>query len=73
MIDDVAELGLLDDEEIELDLAALALSELDHDGVDLDAYLDLLQEIGARLESVGADAQTPGTQAQALARVFASE
>lgn len=73
MIDDVAELGLLDDEEIELDLAALALSELDHDGVDLDPYLDLLQEIETRLEEVGAKAQTPGAQALALAQVFALE
>ena len=73
MITDVSDLGLLDDDEIELDLAALALSELDHDGVDLEPYLDLLQEIEDRLESVGGDARSPKEQAQALARVFAHE
>ena len=73
MIADVAELGLLDDEEIELDLAALALSELDHDGIDLDPYLELLHEIETRLERVGADALAPTAQAQALAQVFATE
>jgi len=73
MFNDVSELGLVDDDEIELDLAALALSELDHDGVDLEPYLDLLQEIGDRLESVGGDARSPEERAQALARVFAHE
>jgi regulator of sirC expression with transglutaminase-like and TPR domain len=73
MISDVSDLGLLDDEEIELDLAALALSELDHDGVDLEPYLDLLQQIEDRLESLGGDARSPEAQAQALARVFALE
>ena len=73
MIPDVSDLGLLDDEEIELDLAALALSELDHDGIDLDPYLELLREIELRLERVGEDALTPAAQAEALARVFAAE
>lgn len=73
MITDVSDLGLLDDEEIELDVAALALSELDHDGLDLDPYLELLREIELRLERVGADALTPFAQGQALAQVFAVE
>ena len=73
MIVDVSELGLLDDEEIELDLAALALSALDHDGVEIDPYLDLLDDIEASLAETGADAETPQAQGEALARVFAGE
>lgn len=58
MIYDLDELGLLDDEEIELDFAALALSALDHEGLDLDPYHDLLDEIADRLEEIAGDAET---------------
>lgn len=70
---DVTELGLLDDEEIELDLAALALSALDHEGVDLDRYLELLDDIEDSLAEAGEDALAPTAQGEALARVFAGE
>lgn len=73
MIGDISELGLLEDDEIELDLAALALSELDHEGLDLEPYLDLLEEIELRLEQLGSDVRRPEAQARALARVFADE
>lgn len=73
MISEVSDLGLLDDEEIELDLAALALSGLDHDGLDLEPYLDLLDDIEDSLETIGGDAKRPEDQAQALAQVFAQE
>jgi regulator of sirC expression with transglutaminase-like and TPR domain len=73
MIFDVTTLGLLDDEEIELDFAALALSELDHEGVDLTWHIALIEEIGDRLSEVGALADTPEEQALALAQVFAGE
>lgn len=73
MNDNIANLGLLDDDEIELDHAALALSELDHEGIDLNPYLALLEEIGDRLEIVGALAETAGEQGEALAQVFAGE
>jgi regulator of sirC expression with transglutaminase-like and TPR domain len=73
MTDDIATLGLLDDDEIELDIAALALSELDHEGIDLTPYIALLGEIGDRLEEVGADADTVTEQAEALAQVFATD
>ena len=39
MIDDIAHLGLLDDEDISLDEAALDLAALDHPGVPLAPYL----------------------------------
>jgi regulator of sirC expression with transglutaminase-like and TPR domain len=73
MSDEVTRLGLLDDDEIELDSAALALSELDHEGIDLEPYLALLEEISDRLEIVGAAAESPEQRGQALAQVFHDE
>lgn len=69
---DIETIGLLDDDEIELDHAALALSELDHEGVELEPYYALLDEIGDRLEDF-AEADTPEEQAEALAQVFHDE
>ncbi|HEX7858421.1 MAG TPA: transglutaminase-like domain-containing protein [Sphingobium sp.] len=69
----IAAYGLMDDEEIELDIAALELSELDHEGVDLGPYVTLLQEIAEHLAEAGADADTPEQQAKALATVFSGE
>lgn len=66
---DIETLGLLDDDEIELDFAALALSELDHDGIDLEPYYALLEEIGERLLDFSS-AATPDSQAEALSQVF---
>jgi regulator of sirC expression with transglutaminase-like and TPR domain len=69
---DIETIGLLDDDEIELDHAALALSELDHEGVELEPYYALLDEIGERLEDF-AEAETPEEQGEALAQVFHEE
>lgn len=55
MNESIAYIGLLADEEIELDSAALMLSALDHEGVDLDPYLDLLRTITAALQSARED------------------
>lgn len=73
MVFEIDQIGLLDDEEIELDLAALALSELDHDGIDLAPYLELLDEIEERLGEVGRDARSVEQQADALSRVIHGE
>jgi regulator of sirC expression with transglutaminase-like and TPR domain len=70
---EVETIGLLDDEDIELDLAALALSELDHQGIDLVPYGALLRDIGDRLETVGWRAQTPEQQGAALAQVLGED
>ena len=70
---EVESLGLLDDEEIELDYAALALSALDHEGIDLDPYHDLLDDIADRLEEVSADAQTLEQRGAALKQVLGDE
>lgn len=69
----IATLGLMDDEDIELDMAALALSELDHPGIETTNYITLLREISERLSVVGATADTPLMQAQALASVLHGE
>ncbi|MBB5986582.1 SirB1 family protein [Sphingobium lignivorans] len=69
----IATIGLLDDEQITLDLAALALSELDHPGTDLELYASLLQDISSRLADDGADATRPADQAAVLAKVLHEE
>ncbi|MET0239033.1 MAG: transglutaminase-like domain-containing protein [Sphingobium sp.] len=69
----IARYGLMEDEEIELDLAALELSALDHEGIDLAPYVSLLRDIAARLAAVGGQARTVNDQAAALASVFADE
>lgn len=70
---DLDELGLLDDEEIELDFAALALSALDHEGIDLAPYHDLIDEIADRLEEVSAGAGTLEERGAALKQVLGDE
>lgn len=69
----IAHLGLLEDEQIPLDLAALALSELDHPGTDLEPYAALLQDISQRLNEAGAGATRPVQRAAALAEVLHEE
>lgn len=56
MNENITYIGLLADAEIELDSAALALSGLDHEGVDLDPYLDLLRTISAAVDAERQDA-----------------
>jgi regulator of sirC expression with transglutaminase-like and TPR domain len=73
MDDALDELGLLEDEEIELDRAALALSALDHEGVDLGPYHDLLDDIADRLDEVSDEDATLEQQAAALKQVLGDE
>ena len=70
---DLDELGLLDDDEIELDLAALSLSALDHEGLDLEPYFELLDEMADRLEEVSDDAETLEQRGAALKQVLGDE
>jgi regulator of sirC expression with transglutaminase-like and TPR domain len=73
MTESIAYIGLLDDEEIQIEIAALELSALDHEGVDLAPYLALLSSIEERLASIGGDARTGVEQARALAQVIGAE
>lgn len=70
MDEDLNRLGLIDEEEIALDEAALTLALLDHPGTDLAPCRDLLDAMATRLESVGGDAETAAARADALAAVL---
>lgn len=72
-MEEVTALGLLDDEAIELDAAALQLAALDHPKVDLQPYHDLLGDAAGRLVDSGASARRPAEQADALAALFGGE
>ncbi|SFP56737.1 SirB1 family protein [Sphingomonas rubra] len=73
MNEDLHRLGLIDEEDIALDEAALSLASLDHPDTDLAAYRDLLDAIETRLDRVGRDTETPAGRANALAEVLAGE
>lgn len=67
---DIAHLGLVDEELIAPEIAALELAALDHPGVALDPYFDILSEIAEELADVGAGAASAPEQALALAEVI---
>lgn len=71
MMYSIVHLGLLDDEEIALDLAALELSALDHDGIDLAPYVARLDDIEDALCEAAGGAASGAEQAAVLAHVLA--
>ncbi|WP_242152783.1 SirB1 family protein [Sphingomonas sp. BAUL-RG-20F-R05-02] len=71
--DAILQIGLLEDEAISLDSAALQIAALDHAGLDLSAYVDLLGEITERLVVLGGDAENAVARAKILARVIGTE
>jgi regulator of sirC expression with transglutaminase-like and TPR domain len=73
MTDDLLRLGLIDEDDIVLDEAALLLALLDHPDADPTPAQDLLEAIATRLDVTGADAETSLERADALAEVFAGE
>jgi regulator of sirC expression with transglutaminase-like and TPR domain len=73
MHDTILRLGLLEDEAIQLDAAALELAALDHPGADLERYVELLTELTVRLADAGETAGSAASQAAALAQVIAGE
>ncbi|HXH14702.1 MAG TPA: transglutaminase-like domain-containing protein [Sphingomonas sp.] len=73
MLDDLTQLGLVDEDEIVLDEAALSLALLDHVGRDLTPYHDVLDAIDLRLAAVAGDTVDAHEQAAALSEVFADE
>ena len=66
---DVSTIGLIEDEDILLDLASLALSHLDHDDADIAPYLEKLEEIEDRVCHEGRSAFLPRERAAVLSRV----
>jgi len=72
-MDDLGDLGLVDDGDIVLDEAALTLARLDHDETDIGPYEDVLSDIASRLEEVGAGVDHASERAACLAQVLAGE
>lgn len=68
-MDDLANLGLVDDEDIVLDEAALTLALLDHEDAYLVFYEDLLSSIASRLGELGGDAQSAVRRAALMGQV----
>lgn len=73
MTDDLTHLGLVEDGEIRLDEAALTLALLDHPGVDLAPYRQLLDEMETRVGVAGRGVTAPADRADVLAMVLAGE
>ncbi|WP_294391661.1 transglutaminase-like domain-containing protein [uncultured Sphingomonas sp.] len=73
MDEDIAYLGLLEDEAIMLDTAALEIAALDHPGVALDQYADLLTRLTEQLVRQGGQAGAASEQADVLADVVGGE
>ena len=66
-------IGLIDDEDILLDLAALALSQLDHGDASVEAYLELLSDIEDRVCEGGKNAFLSSECAIVLSEVLNGE
>jgi regulator of sirC expression with transglutaminase-like and TPR domain len=73
MIKEIAHLGLIDEDEIVLDIAALQLAALDHPDSAIDEPTEILQEIAERLEARGRAAATPLQRADALSEILSGE
>ncbi|WP_066779164.1 SirB1 family protein [Sphingomonas sp. CCH5-D11] len=71
--DDLIRLGLVEDQEIVLDEAALALALLDRPEVDLDPYHRTLEEIADSLALAAGETMVAADQAEALSAVLAQE
>jgi regulator of sirC expression with transglutaminase-like and TPR domain len=65
----ITQLGLVEDDAIQLDAAALELAALDHPGLDLGDYVDVLTGMTQRLAA--SDAATALDQGAALAAIIA--
>ncbi|GGC76111.1 transglutaminase-like domain-containing protein [Chelatococcus reniformis] len=70
---DVASIGLIEDEDILLDLASLALSHLDHESTDIAPYLKKLEEIEDRVCHEGHIAVVTRERAAVLSHVLHGE
>lgn len=73
MIETITYLGLVDDEAIPLDVAALELAALDRPGIDLEPYVDTVTTLAGRLAEIGGQARSAIAQAEALSEVMAEE
>jgi regulator of sirC expression with transglutaminase-like and TPR domain len=72
-IQSIAHLGLVDDEALALDEAALELAALDHPGVDLGPYRKRLDGLSRNVAEAGMGARTALARAEVLSRVLVEE
>jgi regulator of sirC expression with transglutaminase-like and TPR domain len=73
MTDPITALGLVDEDEIELDKAALEIAALDHPEADLAVACAQLDAMTARLRTVASNRGGAAEQARALAQVLCVE
>lgn len=73
MEEDLIRLGLVDEDDIVLDEAALSLALLDHPGVRSGPYQDLLEAVAIRLDAVAGVATGARERADALSSVLSDE
>lgn len=73
MTDDLICLGLIDEEDIVLDDAALTLALLDHPGTDDEPYRFMVAAMAERLDGLGGGVVAPVEQAAMLSRVIGEE
>ncbi|UUL83277.1 SirB1 family protein [Sphingomonas qomolangmaensis] len=73
MNDDLIQLGLIDDAEILLADAALALALLDHPDTNPAPYYDMIEAAAVRLEAMNGGATDADDRADSLAAVFGDE
>jgi len=69
----ILRLGLVDDDDITLDVAALELAALDHTGRDLAPYIDAVTVFAKRIAAVGGSARSAMGRSEALSAVLAQE
>lgn len=72
-MENLINLGLVGEDDLMLDEAALSIASLDHPGVDLWSYHQVLAELTCRLAAVSAEATNAAERAAALSQVFAEE
>ncbi|VWX47190.1 SirB1 family protein [Novosphingobium sp. 9U] len=73
MHDDLIQLGLIEDEDIDLDDAAITLALLDHPEDEDDACLYVLADLAERLDDLASDVTEAPKQAALLAQVLGRE
>ncbi|WP_375271641.1 SirB1 family protein [Sphingomonas sp.] len=69
----IVQMGLVEDDTIQLDAAALELAALDHPAVDLEPYVALLTTITEHVAALADEAPTASAQAAVLSAVLTRE
>ena len=70
MIEQISHLGLLEDDAIRIDIAALEIAALDHPDAQLGGYFDSLDEMTRDLNDIAHCADSAERQAEVLAQVL---